>query len=127
MSHNRRRKNKSYGNYDKLKRAEIEKRGIYYGIRPGVRKYGVPEYTVRSIIKNYMEAKVEDDGLEELPRKRGSKPLLPSGLHERVLSMIKSMRQTGCAVNYNIVIAIAKAIVLTDDPSLLKENGDSFA
>ena len=40
--------------------------------------------------------------------------------------MIKSTRQAGCVVNYNIAIAIARCIVLASDRSLLKENGLEF-
>lgn len=60
--------------------------------------------------------------LEELPRKeRGSKPLLPFVLNEKVLSMVKNMKQAGCAVNHNIALAIAKGIVLANDRSLFKK------
>ena len=70
--------------------------------------------------------------LEELPRKeRGSKPLLPFVLNEKVLSMIKNMKQAGFAVNHNIALAIAKGIVLANDRSLFKKkkkkrNGNSL-
>ena len=65
--------------------------------------------------------------LEELPRKeRGSKPLLPFVLNEKVLSMIKYMKQAGCAVNHNIALAIAKRIVSANDRSLKKKNGNSL-
>ena len=64
------------------------------------------------IIKKNKEAKVADEELEELQRKECvSKPLLPSKLDEKVLSVIRNMRQASCAVNYNIAIAITKAIV----------------
>lgn len=60
--------------------------------------------------------------LEELPRKeRGSKPLLPFALNEKVLPIIKNMKQARCAVNHNIALAIAKGIVLANDLSLLKK------
>ena len=78
------------------------------------------------IIKNY-KAKVADEELEELPRKEcGSKPLLPSKLDGSVLSMIKNMGKASCAINHDIAIAIAKDIVLENDFSLSKENGDSL-
>ena len=75
---------------------------------------------MRGIIKNYKEAKVEDEKLEELPRKeRGSKPLRPSELDENILLMIKNMRQADCTVKYNIAITISKGILLANDFSLL--------
>ena len=36
------------------------------------------------------------------------------------------MRQAGCAVNYNIAMAIGKWIVLANDRTLVKENGGSL-
>ena len=60
------------------------------GVRPATRKFGVLESTVRGIIKNYKEAKVEDEELRELvARHRGVKTLLPSELDDKVLQMIK--------------------------------------
>lgn len=118
------KKRQKYGDYDKLQRAEIGKWAIVYGIRPAARKFGVPESTVRGIVKSYKEAKTDQGELRELPRKhRGAKPLLPAEIDEKVLEMIKNMRKSGCAVNYNIAIAIGKGIVLANDRSLLKENG----
>ena len=67
---------------------------------------------MRGIIKNYKEAKVADEKLEELPRKeRGSKPLRPSELDENILLMVKNMRQADCTVKYNIAIRINMHIV----------------
>ena len=91
------KKRQNYGNYDTFLRAEIAKWGIVNGIRPAARKFGVPEFSVRGFIKNYKDAKVGNAKLDELPKKqRGAKPLLPAELDEKVLSMIKSMRQAGC-------------------------------
>ena len=98
---------------------------INYGIRPAARKYGVPESTVRGIIKNCNEAKVVDEKLEELPRKeRELKTLFPSELDKNVLSMIKNMMKAGSAFNYNT--EIDKGIVLANDSSFLKENSRSL-
>ena len=36
--------------------------------------------------------------------------------------MIKSMREPGAVINYNIMIAIAKEIVKANDRTILKEN-----
>ena len=63
----------------------------------------------------------------ELPRKvRGAKTLLPSELDDKVLQMIKNMRQAECVVNYNIAVAIGKGTVLANDRTLLRENGGSL-
>ena len=65
--------------------------------------------TIRGIIKNYKEAKVENKEDRELPRKNSSVKTLPSSeLGDKVLQMIKNMRQAGCVANYNITIAIGK-------------------
>ena len=74
----RKKKRQRYGSYDKIQRAEISKWGIVHWVRPAAKKFGVPESAVRGIIKNYKEAKVENEELRELPRKyRGAKTLLP--------------------------------------------------
>ena len=79
------------------------------------------------IIKNYKVAKVENEELRELPWKdHGAKIFLPSKLDEKVLQMIKNMRQARCIVNYNIVNAIGKGIVLAKDWTLLKVNDGSL-
>ena len=41
--------------------------------------------------------------------------LLPSLLDDKILQMIKNMRQVGCFISYNIAIAIGKGIVLAND------------
>ena len=109
------KKRQRYRNYEKIQRAEIAKWGIH-GVRPAAKKFGVPESTVRGIIKNYKEPKVENEELRELPRKdHGAKTLLPFELDDKVLQMIKSMRKAGCVINHNIAIAIGKRIVLAND------------
>ena len=77
--------------------------------------------------RSYWEAKVQNEELRELSRKdRGVKTLLPSELEDKVLQMIKNMRQARCVVNCNIAIAIGKGIFLENDRTLLKENGGSL-
>ena len=68
---------------------------------PAARKFGIPKWAG---INNYKEGKVENEELRELPRKdRGKKTW----------------------VNYQ-QIAIGKGIVLANDWTLLKENGESL-
>ena len=120
------KKEQHYGIYDKIQRAETAKWLIGYwvhGVRPAARKFGVPGSTVQGIIKNYKEAKVENEELRELSRKdRGVKTLLPSELDDKVLQMIKNMTQAGCVVNYNIAIGTGEGIVLANNRTLLKEH-----
>ena len=98
-----------------------------HGEKPPAKKFGVPESMVWGIIKNYKEAKVENEELREFPRKDpGTETLLSSKLDDKVLQMIKNMKQAGCVVNYNIAIAIGKGFVLANDRTLSKENGGSL-
>ena len=121
------KKRQCYGSYDKIQRAEIAKWGIVYGVRTAARKFSVPESTVHGIIKNYKETKLENKELREIQIKdRGAKNLLPSELDDKVLQMIKNMKQNRCVVNYNIAIAICKRTVLSKDRTLSKENAGSF-
>lgn len=95
--------------------------------RPAARKFGVSESTVQGITKNYKEAEVENEEIGELPRKKfGVKTLLPSKLEDKVLQMIKTMREAGCVVIYNISNTIGKGIALANDQTLLKQNGGSL-
>ena len=80
---------------------------------------------MRGIIKNYKKAKVENKELRELLSKgRGAKNLFPYELDDKVLQMIKNMKQAGSVVNYNI--AIFKETALEEDRTLLKENCGSL-
>ena len=120
------KKRQRYGNYDKIQQAEISKWCAVHGVRPAAGKIGITKSKVCGIIKNYKEAKVENEELGELSRKDyGAKTLLQSKLDDKVLQMIKNMRQVGCFVNYNNAIAIGKGIVFANSQALLKENGGS--
>ena len=61
-----RNKRKCYGDYDEFKRAEIAKWAIVNDNRPAAAKFGVPESTVRSIVKAYNKEK--SDNYEELAK-----------------------------------------------------------
>ena len=121
------KKRKCYDSYDKIQPAEIAKWGIVCGVRPAARKFGISESMAWGIIKSYKVAKDENEELRELPWKyHAAKIFLPSKLDEKVLQMIKNMRQARCIVNYNIVNAIGKGIVLAKDWTLLKVNDGSL-
>ena len=82
---------------------------------------------VQRIITNAKEAKVENEELRKLPRKDyGAKILLRSKLGDKVVEMIRNVRQAGSVVNYNIAIATGEGIDLADDGTLLKENDGSL-
>ena len=63
------------------------------GNRQDTAKFGVPESTVRSIVKAYNKEKSDKyEELAKLPKRpRGAKPLLPGEIDPKVISMIKSM------------------------------------
>ena len=82
---------------------------------------------VQRIITNAKEAKVENEELRKLPKKDfGAKILLRSKLGDKVVEMIRTMRQAGSVVNCNIAIAIGEGIDLANDGTLLKENNGSL-
>ena len=81
-----------------------------------------------SIVKAYNKEK--SDKYEELAkfpkRPRETKPLIPSEIDAKVISMINSMRASGHSITYDITISIAKGLVKAHDRTLLKELGGSI-
>ena len=70
--------------------ARFSKRKLPNGVLPAARKFDFPDSTVRVNIKNYKEAKFENEEHRKRPRKnRGAKTLLPSKLDGKVLQMKK--------------------------------------
>ena len=70
--------------------ARLSKRKLPNGVLPAARKFDVSHSTVRVNIKNYKEAKFENDEHRKRPRKnRGAKTLPPSKLDDKVLQMKK--------------------------------------
>ena len=122
------KKRKCYGDYDEFKRAEIAKWAIVNGNRPAAAKIGVPESTIRSIVKSYNKEKSgKYEERAKLPKRpRGAKLLLPSEIGAKVIIMIKSMRVSGHSITYDVRISIAKGLVKTHDRTLLKEHGGSI-
>ena len=49
----------------------------------------------------------------------GRLKLSPQEIDEKVINMIKNVRESGAVINYNIMIAIAKEIVKANDMTLL--------
>ena len=49
--------------------------------------------------------------------------MLPAEIDSKVMEMVSGMRIAGAVVNYNILIAIAKGIVIANDRTLLAEHG----
>ena len=79
--------------------------------QPAAAKFAIPESTVRSIVKAYNKEKSDKyKELAKLPKRpRGAKPLLPSEIDAKVISIIKSMRACGHSITYDITISIQRA------------------
>ena len=55
--------------------------------------------------------------------KRGKRTMLPAEIDEKVLEMIRNMRNTRAVISFHTVVGFATGIVLANDRTLLKENG----
>ena len=55
--------------------------------------------------------------------KRGKRTMLPAEIDEKVLEMIRNMRNARVVINFHTVVGFATGIVLANDTTLLKENG----
>ena len=49
--------------------------------------------------------------------------MLPAAIDEKVLEMIRNMRNVGVVISFHTVVSLTTGIVLANDRSLLKENG----
>ena len=49
--------------------------------------------------------------------------MLPAEIGEKVLEMIRNMRNAGAVINFHTVVGLATGIVPANDRTLLKENG----
>ena len=57
--------------------------------------------------------------------KRGKRTMLPAEIDEKILEMTRNMCNAGGVINFHTVVGLATGIVLTNDGTLLKENGGS--
>ena len=65
--------------------------------------------------------------MEVVPkRKRGRPTLLPEEIDQKVMIMIKKMRESGSVINYSIITAVATGIIIANDRTLLKENSGAI-
>ena len=119
-------KRKKHQKYDDKQRADVAKYALANGSRSAERRYGITESTIRGFVKSYkerMESGTQKD-ITSLPKqKRGRRTLLPAEIDSKVMEMVSGMRIAGAVVNYNILIAIAKGIVIANDRTLLAEHG----
>ena len=119
----------SYKKHSPEFRCTVAKYAIAHGGRPTATKYKLPESTVRGFVKYFKETQKENPNtdLEVVPkRKRGRPTLLPEEIDQKVMIMIKKMRESGAVINYSIITAVATGIVIANDRTLLKENGGTI-
>ena len=110
-------------------RCTVAKYAIAHGGRPTATKYKLPESTVRGFVKSFKSTQKENPNtdLEVVPkRKRGRPTLLPEEIDQKVMIITKKVRQSGAVINYSIITAVATGIIITNDRTLLKENGGTI-
>lgn len=115
-----------YGKYSPELRCTVAKYAIDHGKRPAAKKFGIPESTVRGFVESYKRTRQENPNTELVivpKKKRGRPTLLPEELDLKVMSMIKSMRESGAVINYSIMEAVALGIITANDRTLLAANG----
>ena len=102
------------------------------GIQPTAKMFNISKSTVNSILVEYNKALNEvsksssekASTLESLPeRKRVGTTLLPKDIGAKVIQMIKSLREAGVGINYNVMIGIANGLIAANDRTMLVENG----
>ena len=81
-------------------------------------------------MKSFNERKAganPNEDIVSLPlKKRGRSTLLPEDIDSKVMEMALSMRLSGAVVNYNVLIAIAKGLVIANDRTQLAEYGGTL-
>ena len=121
---------KKYVKYDEHKRCEVAQYAISAGNKSAARKFGIPLTTVRGFVKSYKELTVVKNPKEKITtlpeKKRGRTTLLPEEIDAKVIEMAKTMRISGAVVNYNVLMAIARGLIIANDRTLLVENGGSI-
>ena len=122
------KKKTNYGKYDAHKRMEVAKFAMQSSIRPAARKFGINKNTVQGFVDSYKDVvQKTDKEVTLLPyKKRGKPTLLPAEIDRKVMEMASSMRLAGAVVNYNVLIAVAKGIIIANDRTLLAENGSGI-
>ena len=84
-----------------------------YGQRQAGMKHAIPESTVRGFFKFYCAQNslaVKTKALKQ--GKGGKRTMLPAEIDEKVLEMIRNMRNAEAVINFHIVVGLATGIVL---------------
>ena len=119
----------SYKKHSPEFRCTVAKYAIAHGGRPMATKYKLPESTVRGFVKSFKKTQKGNPNtdLEVVPeRKRGRPTLLPKQIYQKVMIVIKKMRESGAVINYSIITAVATGIIIANDRTLLKENSGTI-
>ena len=85
--------------------------------------------TVRTFIKSFKDAQFKNPNtdLEIVPkRKRGRLTLLTKETDHKVMVMVKKMQESGAVIDYSIIIAVPAGLIMTNDRTLLKDNGGTI-
>ena len=112
----------SYKKYGDEFRYEVAKHAVFHRASEKAKKYGVSESTVRRFVKLLKQQQADNANVDvrALPQKKmGRLKLSPQEIDEKLINMIKNVRESGAVSNYNIMIAIAKEIVKANDMILL--------
>ena len=86
------------------------------------RNYAIPESTFWGFLKCNRAQKslaVKTKALKQ--GKRRKRTLLPAEIDEKVLKMIRNIRDAGAVINFHTVVGLATGIVLANDRTLLKK------
>ena len=109
----------SYKKHSPEFRCTVAKYAIAHGGRPADTKYKLPESAVRGFVKSFKETQKENPNTED-------PTLLSEEIDQKLMIMIKKMRESGAAINYSIITAVATGIIIANDRTLLKENGGTI-
>lgn len=115
-----------YSSYDEVLRSKIGRYAAMNGNSAAVKHFTselgrpVSESTVRSIKKQYIQASKQATGdVITLPHGNRGRPLKLGDFDISVQTYVRKLRISGGIVNRTIVIAAAKGILKSHDPSLL--------
>ena len=115
---------------DSLKfRCTVARYAIIHCARPTTTKYKLTVLTVRTFIKSFKDAQFKNPNtdLEIVPkRKRGRLTLLTKETDHKVMVMVKKMQESGAVIDYSIIIAVLAGLIMTNDKTLLKDNGGTI-
>ena len=115
---------------DSQQRAEIGRYASTHGVTAAVRHYQgkYPQLKKQTVFefKTSYQKQTKDTGKEVhklATKKRGTPKLLPEKVMEKTVTLIKALRLKGAPVNVNVISAVAKGIMMTNDCTLLIEHG----